>query len=179
MVVWDGKQRDSVALSALQTAVTTYFTTTYPTDTLLRAFVTPDTTYVLISKDTVLYATNITATGTLISRMKVAPHGSGRFAQASLPASITTYLTTTYPGYVFQNAFSESDKGSIIGYSVFISANSTNYIIIFNSAGTFVSAKVVHKAWLFIIMINPQVPVIQGRGFILFNKKTFCLKIFF
>ncbi|MBB3056730.1 hypothetical protein [Mucilaginibacter gotjawali] len=142
----DGKHRDTIALSALPTAVSTYFTTTYPTDTLLHAFVTPDTTYVLISKDTVLYATNITATGTFISRMKVAPH-NGKFAQvtqANLLASITTYLTTTYPGYVFQNAFSESSKGSIIGYSVFITANSTNYIVIFDSTGTFVSAKVVH-----------------------------------
>jgi hypothetical protein len=82
----------------------------------------------------------------LINRMKVAPH-NGKFApvaQANLLASITTYLTATYPGYVFQNAFSESSKGSIIGYSVFITANSTNYIIIFDSTGTFVSAKVVH-----------------------------------
>jgi len=142
----DGKHRDTIALSAIPTAVSTFFTTTYPKDTLLHAFVTPDTTYVLISKDTVLYATNITAAGTLINRIKVAPH-NGKFApvaQANLLASITTYLTATYPGYVFQNAFSESSKGSIIGYSVFITANSTNYIIIFDSTGTFVSAKVVH-----------------------------------
>ncbi|TWJ02421.1 hypothetical protein JN11_01393 [Mucilaginibacter frigoritolerans] len=142
----DGKHRDTIALSALPTAVSTYFTTTYPTDTLLHAFVTPDTTYVLISKDTVLYATNITATGTLISRIKVASHG-GRFtsvAQTSLLASITTYLTTTYPGYVFQNAFSESVNGSIVGYHVFITSNSTNYVVNFDSSGTFVSAKVVH-----------------------------------
>ena len=142
----DGKHRDTIALSAIPTAVSTYFTTTYPTDTLLHAFVTPDTTYVLISKDTVLYATNISATGTFISRIKVAPQG-GRFApvaQASLLAGITTYLTATYPGYVFQNAFSESVKGSIVGYHVFITSNSTNYVVNFDATGTFVSAKVVH-----------------------------------
>jgi len=142
----DGKHRDSIALTAIPTAVSTFFATTYPADTLLHAFITPDTTYVLISKDTVLYATNITATGTLINRIRIEKHGGLHtpVAQADLPASIITYLTATYPAYVFQAAYMESTKGVVAGYRVFITANSTNYIVNFDFAGIFVSSRVVH-----------------------------------
>ena len=142
----DGMQKDTVALSALPTAITAFFTTTYPTDTLLHAFTTPDTTYVLISKDTVLYATNISATGKLIKRDQVEPRGGMHtpVAQSALLASITTYLTATYPGYVFVNAFADSNKSGVFGYDVFITVNSTNYIVNFSSAGTFVKAMVIH-----------------------------------
>lgn len=141
-----GVQQDTLAISAIPTTVLTYFTTTYPTDTLLHAYKTPDTTYILISKDSVLYATNISATGSLIKRVKLEPQGGKHveLTAANLLPAITTYLTATYPGYVFDKAYSEIGKSGVIGYHVFITVNSTNYEVGFDATGTFVKAIVIH-----------------------------------
>jgi len=137
---------DTVALSAIPAVVQTYFTTTYATDTLLHAAIAPDGSYILISKNKTLFATDITATGTFISRMQIpgppAVHTS--VLQANLPSAITTYLTATYPGYVFDKAFSASNKSGIIGYEVFITSNNTKYAVTFDATGTFVKAIAVH-----------------------------------
>ncbi len=142
----DGKNRDTIALSAIPSAVSAYFTKTYPEDTLLHAFKTPDSTYVLISKDTVLYATNITSTGSLISRLKIPAAGEIRttISSANLLSAITTYLTTTFPGYVVDKAFTVGSKTAIKGYVVFITDNSTNYAVEFDAKGAFVKSTVVH-----------------------------------
>lgn len=142
----DGKHRDTVAISALPTAVSSYFSTTYPTDTLLHASVTPDNVYILISKNGVLYSTAVTAAGKLVKRVQIEKHDLKHAAvtEANLPAAITTYLTTTYPGYVFDKAFSESSGGTLQGYVVFITSNSTKYAILFNASSTFVKALPIH-----------------------------------
>lgn len=142
----DGKHRDTVAISALPTAVSSYFSTTYPTDTLLHASVTPDNVYILISKNGVLYSTAVTAAGKLVKRVQIEKHDLKHAAvtEANLLAAITTYLTTTYPGYVFDKAFSESSGGTLQGYVVFITSNSTKYAILFNASGTFVKALPIH-----------------------------------
>lgn len=142
----DGKHRDTVAISALPTAVSSYFSTTYPTDTLLHAAITPDNVYILISKNGVLYSTAITAAGKLVKRVQIEKHDLKHAAvtEANLLTAITTYLTTTYPGYVFDKAFSESSGGTLQGYVVFITSNSTKYAILFNASGTFVKALPIH-----------------------------------
>ena len=141
-----GFHPDTIALSAIPTAVKTYFTTTYPKDTLSVASIAPDGNYVLISKNTLLYATVITPAGALVSRTQLEAHGGIHTAitAANLPASITTYLTTTYPGYVFDKAFSETVKSVLQGYDVFITSNNTKYVVEFDASGTFVSAKAIH-----------------------------------
>jgi hypothetical protein len=141
-----GVQHDTIPLSAIPSVVLNYFKTTYPADTLLHASVTPDTTYILISKDTVLHATDISSTGTLLKRIKVEPHGGINVAISAtelLPA-ITTYLTSTFPGYVFNKAFAEGNRDGVIGYHVFITVNTTNYVVNFNAQGGFLSANVIH-----------------------------------
>lgn len=142
----DGKHRDTVAISALPTAVSSYFSTTYPTDTLLHASITPDNVYILISKNGVLYSTAVTAAGKLVKRVQIEKHDLKHavVTEANLLAAITTYLTTTYPGYVFDKAFSESSSGTLQGYVVFITSNSTKYAILFNASGTFVKALPIH-----------------------------------
>ncbi|MDN3583162.1 PepSY-like domain-containing protein [Mucilaginibacter flavus] len=142
----DGLHRDTVAISALPTAVSSYFKTTYPTDTLLHAAITPDSAYVLISKNNGLFATAVKANGTLIKRTQIDLHVGKHTAitEASLPAAITTYLTTTYPGYVFDKAFSHSVAGVVNGYDVVISSNNTKYVVVFDATGTFVKAFAVH-----------------------------------
>jgi hypothetical protein len=142
----DGKHKDTIALSAIPSVVKIFFTTTYPTDTLLHASITSDSTYILISKNVVLYATAISASGVLIKRTQAEQHGGKHVAvtAANLPVAITTYLTTTYPAYVFDKAFSVSIGGTISGYDVFITANSTHYVVTFDASGTFEKAKVIH-----------------------------------
>ena len=142
----DGKHKDTIALSAIPSVVKTFFTTTYPSDTLLHASITSDSTYILISKNVELYATAISASGVLIKRIQAEQHGGKHAAvtAASLPAAITTYLTTTYPAYVLDKAFSVSIGDIVSGYDVFITANSTHYVVTFDASGTFVKAKVIH-----------------------------------
>jgi hypothetical protein len=142
----DGKHRDTIAISALPGAVSSYFSATYPTDTLLHASITPDNVYILISKNGVLYSTAVTAGGKLVKRIQIEKHDLKHavVAEASLPAAVTTYLTTTYPGYVFDKAFSETADGTLQGYVVFLTSNSTKYAIIFNASGTFVKALPIH-----------------------------------
>lgn len=139
----DGKHKDTIALSAIPSVVKTFFTTTYPTDTLLHASITADSTYILISKNVVLYATDISAAGVLIKRIQAEQHGGKPTAvtAANLPAAIATYLTATYPGYVIDKAFSISTSGVVTGYDVFITANNTHYVLQFNASGTFVKVK--------------------------------------
>jgi hypothetical protein len=142
----DGKFRDTIALSAIPTVVKTYFTTTYPTDTLLHVWVTRDTTYILISKNAGLYATAITKTGTLVKRISL-QKPAGIFAsvlQANLSSAVLTYLTSTYPGYVFNKAYSKTLNSVVQGYDVFITSNSTNYDVKFDASGTFIKAITLH-----------------------------------
>ncbi|GGH17325.1 hypothetical protein [Mucilaginibacter phyllosphaerae] len=142
----NGLNKDTISLSAIPTAVSTFFTATYPTDTLLHAFVTLDTTYVLISKNNGLFGTSVTAAGSLVSRLQIAAYRGKTAAvtAAALPASATAYLTTTYPGYVFGKAFSTSNTaGTLQRYYVFITVNSTRYVVAFSATGIFVAAKTI------------------------------------
>jgi len=112
----------------------------------LHASITPDSAYVLISKNNGLFATAIKASGTLIKRTEIDRHVGKHTAvtAANLPAAITTYLTSTYPGYVFDKAFSHSVNSVITGYDVEITSNSTKYVVVFDASGTFVKAFAVH-----------------------------------
>ncbi|MES2375950.1 MAG: PepSY-like domain-containing protein [Bacteroidota bacterium] len=138
----NGQHPDTVALSALPTAVSGFFSTTYPTDTLLHAATTPDNTYVLISKNKTLFVTAITADGKLIKRIQIGAQPAKQTAilQTALPAAIGTYLTATYPGYVFDKAFSASNKNSVLEYTVFITSNNTRYALRFDADGKFIKA---------------------------------------
>lgn len=138
----NGQHPDTVALSAVPTAVSSFFSTTYPTDTLLHAAITPDNTYILISKNKTLFATAITGAGKLVKRVQIDAQPAKHTAvlQAALPVAISTYLTATYPGYVFDKAFSANNKSGVLEYTVFITSNNTKYALRFDAAGVFVKA---------------------------------------
>jgi len=143
----DGQHRDTVALSTLPSAITSYFTGSYPQDTLLKAFRNYDSGYVVISKDSgVLYATVFSSSGSFIKRLIIAaPDGQvAAIDQTALPSSILSYLTATYPDYVFEKAFSLTADGSIRAYLVVIDADNTKYGLVFDSLGTLLS---VHTIW--------------------------------
>lgn len=142
----DGKQKDTLALTSLPTAIITYITTTYPGDTLVKAFINIDSSYLVITKDNGLYANLFTASGSFVERVLLPAHGEKpvAVAQSALPAAILTYLTTTYPNYVFDKAFALSANGTLQGYVVIIDANSTKYAVAFDALGVFVAAKTIY-----------------------------------
>ena len=139
----DGKQRDTIALSALPAAITAYFASNYATDTLVRASKTRDNGYIVLSKNNGLFATVFTATGSFVSRVELpAPRGKATsIDQSALPANALSYLSATYPGYVFNKAFSITVNGTVLGYCVVIEANNTKYAVQFDAAGNFVKVK--------------------------------------
>lgn len=139
----DGKQRDTVAVSALPASITAYMAANFPADTVMRAAKTRDSGYVLISRNAGLFATVFSASGSFVGRVQLpAPKGAIAAVDAdALPAAITTYLTNTYPGYVFNKAFSITVNGALQSYCVAIEANSTRYGLLFDASGNFVAVK--------------------------------------
>jgi hypothetical protein len=138
----DGLSKDTVALSALPSSISSYMTTNYPNDTLIRAYINIDSSYLVISQNNGLYANLFSSTGTFIKRVNVPAPGQvpQSVTQANLPSSITTYLSTTYPSYVFNKALSYSTNGTLQGYVVFIDANNTKYAVVFDGSGNFIKA---------------------------------------
>ena len=138
----DGRHRDTIAISTLLAAISSYFSTNYPSDTLVRAYQTIDSRYVVFSIDNGAFATTFSATGSLISRVQLENQRENVAAvdQSGLPATIQSYFSTTYPAYVFNQAFSVSKNGTLLGYVVCIDSNGTKYAVKFDASGTFLKA---------------------------------------
>ena len=138
----DGKQRDTIAVSAIPALIKTYIATSYSADTIVHAFVNKDQSIVVISKNVNYFATAFSSANIFIKRTELpASSAKGRSIEASsLPAVSTTYLTTTYPNYVFKKAFELKTNNAIKGYLVLIDANLTKYAIHFDANGQFVKA---------------------------------------
>lgn len=140
-----GLMQDTVAFADIPVGIMTFFRATYGTDTLTRAYKVHKGGYLLLSVNNGVYATAFHATGAFFKRIKLnAREGKATAIEATaLPAAITTYLTTTYPGYVFNRAYTISANGAIKGYVVVIDANNTHYGLAFDSNGNFEAAKVI------------------------------------
>jgi hypothetical protein len=138
----DGKQRDTIAISAIPSLIKTYIATTYSADTIVHAFVNKDQSIVVISKNVNYFATAFSSANIFIKRIELPAFAAkGRSIEASvLPAVSTTYLATTYPNYVFKKAFELKTNNVIKGYLVLIDANLTKYAIHFDANGQFVKA---------------------------------------
>ena len=143
----DGRGRDTISLSSLPQVIVTYFATNFPSDTLVKAMYGKDSSYVILSKNNGGFVTIFNAQGTFISRVQLpAPHDArlNPIDKGSLPSAILNYLTTTYPGYTFKQAFSATLNGTVKGYVVFINANNTRYAVEFDATGAFVKAVTIH-----------------------------------
>lgn len=141
----DGRGRDSISLTALSSVITSYFSANYATDTLLKAFRNRDSSVVVISKNNGLYATVFTATSSFVSRSEL-PAKQGMIQSielTALPSAAASYLSQTYPNYVFEKAFAVSKNGSVQGYVVIIDANNTKYAVAFDAGGNFLKAKTI------------------------------------
>ncbi len=144
----DGKGRDSVSYANLPAAIKSYMTTTYKQDTFKKAFLDSRTgNYIVVTNNNGIYVTTFTSAGVFVSHLAIpTPTGHGTdITAAQLPAAATTYLTTTYPAYVFKEADVFKDStGAVTGYEVLIDASGTKYEVRFDAAGKFVSVKTVH-----------------------------------
>lgn len=141
----DGLRRDTIAVSALPTAIKNYFATNYTTDTLVRAFQGKDGSFVVLSLNGVAYASVFDASSNFVKRVQL-PAKPGRpnsIDQSALPANVQSYLSTTYPGYVFKHAFKIMNNGAVQGYVVMIDANITKYAVEFDASGNFVAVKTI------------------------------------
>jgi hypothetical protein len=138
----DGSHRDTIALTALPSSISSYMMSNYPTDTLIRAFRNQDNSYLIISKDNGLFATLFKATGNFVKRVTIGL--PGQFANAptwlnipqdSVPATGQNFLASTFPNYVFESAISVTLNGQIQGYVVIIDANNTKYAVWLDASG--------------------------------------------
>lgn len=141
----DGQQHDTIAGSALPSNISAYMTTNYPGDTLIRAYRNIDSSILVISQDNGLFATVFSSSGAFIRRVELpAPSGLVQSVpQSALPASAPTYLTTTYPNYVFDKAFSLTINHGVVGYEVIIDANNTKYGVVFDGSGNYVASRII------------------------------------
>jgi len=139
----NGLHEDTLSITSLPAAIASYFSTNYPQDTLLKALQTFFGNYVVLSKNDSLYATLFNSSGAFISREVLLTKTGwiSPISQSALPATILNYLTSTYPGYTFDKAFSITRNGVLQGYVVVIDANNTKYGIEFDSGGNFVKVK--------------------------------------
>lgn len=141
----DGKQRDSIAVAALAATIKTYLNTNYPQDTLKAAWLNKDASIIVLTKNVKFYTNVFTAAGVFVKRteMPAKPGKDSQIAQADLPATVLTYLNTTYPNYVFKKAFVMKNASGTNGYMVVIDANLTKYGVLFDASGAFVSSKII------------------------------------
>ena len=146
----NGEHRDTVALSNIPAAISGYLQTNYPGDTLVKAYINRDSSYLLISENNGLYANLFASDGSFVKRVAIETrqnHGVfpvwNTVSADSLNASMTDYLGKTYPGYVFESAFSVTIQNSLQGYAVVIDADNTKYAVIFDSNGNFVQSLVI------------------------------------
>lgn len=138
----DGLKKDTIAIAALPSGITNYFTTNYAQDTLVHAYKNRDSSIVVLSSDNGLFATVFDANGTFVKRVELPSHTgqANVVALSALPSSIQTYLTTTYPNYVFKQGFQVIENGTLQGYAVFIDANGTEYALAFDASGNIIKA---------------------------------------
>lgn len=140
-----GIQKDTITLS-VPSPILLYITANYAADTLVKAFKNRDSSYILLSKSNSLYAPIFDGSGSFVKRTQL-PSWSGNCSaieQSALPATVLSYLNTTYPNYTFKKAFSISANGTAKGYVVMIDANNTKYVVEFDTSGNVVAAKTIY-----------------------------------
>ena len=142
----NGKCKDTVALNDVPQNIRSYMNSNYPGDTLLKAFKTREGAYVLVSKNNGAFATLFNKNGGFEKRMALPAKDCEllNIAQSGLPSSILSFLSTSFPNYVFNKADVLQSNGTTLGYLVLINANNTRYAVAFDANGKFVAKKVLY-----------------------------------
>ncbi len=117
----------------------------YPKDTLVKAFENIDSTILVISKDNGLYANLFSSSGNLLKRISLSPPVAAeqQVTQDSLPINAISFLSTSFPNYVFESAVSLTLNNVLQGYVVVIDADNTRYAVRFDATGKLISIKTI------------------------------------
>ena len=136
----------TITADQLPAAATAYLTTTYAGYTLIQAMQGTDRTgatfyAVVIEQNSIRYHLHFDANGAFVAGKGGRGPGMNDANETTitadaLPAAITTYLTTTYPGYVLVQAEQAADSaGVVIYYETVITANGKTFQLNFDPAG--------------------------------------------
>jgi hypothetical protein len=113
---------------------------------LVRAFLNRDSSWLVITKNDGLFANLFNAGGDFVKRVSLTPAGFSfnapvlqNVAQGSLPAASLSFLTTTFPDYVFESAVSVAVNGQLQGFAVVIDANNTKYSVWLDASGNLIA----------------------------------------
>lgn len=138
-------RRDSVGIADLNSAIKTYMTTNASRDTLKAAWKDRDGSIILLSKNVTFFSNTFTSTGAFIARSTIASRSGGDVllvSGASLPPSVETFFTLSYPKYIIGKAYYTAQNNVINGYVVIIDSSLIKYAFVFNSTGALQSTLV-------------------------------------
>lgn len=138
----DGKHRDTIALSSLSTIIRTYLAVTYPQDTLLAAHKGRHNEVIVITANNGFYANMFSASSIFVKRAQIMLNAGKKsaIAQADLSTKISSYLSATYPGYVFHRAYAVKLNSAVQAYIVLIDSNDTKYALHFDANGNLIKS---------------------------------------
>lgn len=141
----NGQQQDSISIAALPSSITSYMTSNYPMDTLVKAFENFDSTILVISKDNGLYANLFSSSGNFLKRISLSPPVTAeqQVTQDSLPSNAISFLSTSFPNYVIESAVSLTLNNTLQGYVVVIDADNSKYAVWFDASGKLVAIKTI------------------------------------
>ncbi|HLO45289.1 MAG TPA: hypothetical protein VK175_13220 [Leadbetterella sp.] len=127
-----------IELSALPTSVTGYITTNYVGSTIKRAAQSDSGKYAvhIVLADSTHKGLLFDAAGVFVKEFAGKGHGGEKIDVATLPAAITTYISTTYAGSTVSGARKSSDGK----YGVLVTkADGTKIMLGFDAAGVFLN----------------------------------------
>jgi hypothetical protein len=141
----NGLQQDSIALGSIPFSILSYMSGNYPQDTLIRAYINIDSSYLLISESNGIFLTVFNSEGLIVKRVALSIPGAivQSLSQNSLPAAALSYLNNSYPNFVFEEGFSLTLNNIVQGYEVILDANNTKYVVLFDASGNFETAGVI------------------------------------
>ncbi|MCF0058265.1 hypothetical protein [Dyadobacter sp. CY356] len=127
-----------VAVADLSTAITTYISTTYPSSTIKFAATDQSgkiVVTILLADGTTPKGLIFNADGTFKEELKHFEHKAKltEVGVADLPATITSYITTTYAGAEIKKAGTNADEQYFVGIVI----DSKVKVLLFNADGTF------------------------------------------
>ncbi|KHJ37017.1 hypothetical protein PBAC_27930 [Pedobacter glucosidilyticus] len=141
----NASRRDSLGIADLSAAIRTYMSTNATRDTLRAAWKDRDGSIILLSKNVTFFSNTFTSAGAFIARTTIPSRSGGDVllrAGASLPPSVETFFTLSYPKYIIGKAYYTAQNNVINGYVVVIDASLIKYAFVFNSTGALQSTTV-------------------------------------
>jgi uncharacterized membrane protein YkoI len=129
----DPQNESTLAPQDVPILVTQAVTTVYPKATSVD--------YTALQTNSI-YVANVTTTASesqvVVSNKGIIKEIAVKIAKSELPASVTTYIDTNFPGATFVHA-SKKTKGVKLGFRVELVFNNENYSLFFDETGAFLN----------------------------------------